>query len=315
MRQAKAEIHKFAKKTEGDYKALASQAPDDNAADRQNVDECVGQLINRTFHLLRESIDALNASDFLDADGLAKSVKTLEAFRKSILKRVQAMPPLCDGEDMDAPEVSQATVDEWKKAVAQIELEVRVDATTKSGDELPVGAEATESRSLRRTAARLASSAAATVKNIASPARASKSKPSTPVTKGPVMMSTPNDETAKLPAPPTKPPGVDDRVGQWVQEAQPSADGGAVPPLPVSADLRKKLDDEAEKVKKAEEEGKKQEEALKEDEGRLEAAREKKEREQKEKEEKEREKKEEAAKKAARKEEANRKKKEEAKKE
>jgi len=72
LRQAKADIHKFVKKTEGDYKALASQAPDDNAADRQNVDECVGQVVNRTHHLLRESIDALNASDFLDADGLAK---------------------------------------------------------------------------------------------------------------------------------------------------------------------------------------------------------------------------------------------------
>ena len=157
LRKVRQEIYNFAKATETEYKSLAAQAPDDNAVERQNVDEKVDQIVNKTFHFIRESVDALNASEILDADGLAKAFKALEAFRKSVLKRVHAMPPLCDTEDMESPTVSQATVDEWKKAVAKIENEVKVDTPAQVSDEIPLGGEATSARGLR-LAARLASS-------------------------------------------------------------------------------------------------------------------------------------------------------------
>ena len=91
------------------------------------------------------------------------------------------------------------------------------------------------------------------------------------------MASTPNDENGKPPAAPAKSSDAGGSIGKWLEGTTPATDEGAASAPPMSADLRKSLEEEAEKAKEMEEEGRKEEEALKEEERQLKEAKEKKE--------------------------------------
>ena len=63
LRQVKAEVYKLAQATEAKHAELSAAGwTADNVLERQSVDEDVGKIIDKTFHLMRESRELIRAT-------------------------------------------------------------------------------------------------------------------------------------------------------------------------------------------------------------------------------------------------------------